>query len=109
MIAEVTIREALDASRDRLLGDTPRTVVIDPRCCTSEFIPLLKSPPAGSLLEECCAAVRATDIGDTPGWITVITNGADELVTRAVIQTLIDRTESPTTCAELTRILAGEV
>lgn len=101
MIAEATIREALT----------------EPLRTEGEMLTIIKAakfkgsepPPAGSLFEACCAAVRSTDIGDKSGWVTVLTNGADESVTRAVIQTLIDRTESPTTCAELTRILAGAV
>jgi len=56
----------------------------------------LTDPPAGSLFEACVEAVGRIEPDA-------------EKVTRAVIQTLIDRTESPTTCAELTRILAGVV
>lgn len=73
MIAEATIREALD-----------------------------EQPPAGSLFEACVEAVRVNYADDH--------QPEDyENAARAVIRTLIDRTESPTTCAELTRILAGVV
>lgn len=64
---------------------------------------LTEPPPAGSLFEACVEAVLMAPKHEHIG-IDI----ADQ-VTRAVIQTIIDRTESPTTCAELTRILAGVV
>lgn len=58
-----------------------------------------------AIFAACCQEVRHTDIGDKAGWITVLSNGADELVVRAVIQTIIDLTPSPRTVDELTYIL----
>lgn len=64
---------------------------------------LTEHPPAGSLFEACVEAVGELTTFDFK------VRGVNEDLARAVIQTLIDRTESPTTCAELTRILAGVV
>lgn len=66
---------------------------------------LTEPPPAGSLLEACVEAIGFCKADSRDGF----TDENCAIIARAVIQTLIDRTESPTTCAELTRILAGVV
>lgn len=60
-----------------------------------------------TILEACADAVGQTNIGESQGWITVLANGANVMVTRAVIQKIIDLTPSPRTVDELTRILNG--
>lgn len=99
MIAEAAIREALDASHDpekdidRIFEQLSKDIMVK---SAAESARVFQQPPAGSLFEACVEVVGRIDPDA-------------ENITRAVIQTLIDRTESPTTCAELTRILAGVV
>lgn len=68
---------------------------------------LTEPPPAGSLFEACVEALMGR-AGHTEYGPVVPPSLAPDLA-RAVIQTIIDRTPSPRTVDELTRILSGGV
>ena len=66
---------------------------------------LTEPPPAGSLFEACVEAVGFCKADSRDGF----TDENCAIIARAVIQAIIDRTGSPYTVDELTRILSGGV